>query len=309
MSASIAMTPTTGATTQNLRPSFIGIVRGELFKIGHQWTTWIMAVLLIGVMIFPNFLIVTLSNVSTTLAHFPLQVLYRQAGVDLLVLRVFSGVFLIIVTARLIGMEYSGGTIRILLSRGVGRLQLLFAKLTAITLVALAVLVGGVILSAILGCIVLLIEAGNLNALQAITSGFWADTWLYVVTVMISMAVTILMAAAVTVIGRSLAVGLSVGVSWFPADNIGVIFFFLAYRLTGSNFWTLFTGDWLGPNINAMPGLLLPERAHEMLLGSRAFTPPLVPVTGGHTLLITLLYGIAFAAVAIILTWRRDVKE
>ena len=115
------------------------------------------------------------------------------------------------------------------------------------------------------------------------------------------------MATAVTVVGRSLAFGVSVAMLWYPAENISVLFLFLGFRLTNSNFWTLLSGDFLGLNLNAMPAAILPARA--ALAATINFQTPLVPVDGGHTLLVTAIFAIVFAAIAIVLTARRDVKE
>jgi ABC-2 type transport system permease protein len=45
----------------------------------------------------------------------------------------------------------------------------------------------------------------------------------YVLTIATNMGVTILLAAAVSVLGRSLAFGLSAALVWFPVDNIGTV--------------------------------------------------------------------------------------
>jgi ABC-2 type transport system permease protein len=293
---------------QTARPSFVGIMRGELLKVGRQWTTWIMLVLLAGIMALPMLLDLARPRLADELASDPLTALYQTMGSDLLVFRVFAGAVLIVLTARLIGMEYSGGTIRILLSRGVGRLQLLSAKLLTLALIGLVLLVAGLLFDGLLAVIVLQLISGNLTALHALNAGFWQDTWLYIETVMLSMGDAILLATAVTVVTRSLAAGLSVALVWFPADNIGTIFFYLAYRLTNSTFWLLITGDLLGPNLNAMASLVLPERATQASFG-RAFATPLVPVTAGHTLLVAGVYAAIFLAVALILTARRDVTQ
>jgi ABC-type transport system involved in multi-copper enzyme maturation permease subunit len=267
-----------------------------------------MLVLLAGIMALPMLLDLARPRLADELAADPLTALYQTMGSDLLVFRVFSGAVLIVITARLIGMEYSGGTIRVLLSRGVGRLQLLFAKLLTVALIGLALLVAGLLFDALLAVIVLQLISGNLTALNALNGSFWQDTWLTIQTVMVSMSDAILLATAVTVLTRSLAAGLSVALVWFPADNIGTIFLFLAYRLTNSTFWLLITGDLLGPNLNAMAGLVLPARATQAKFGS-AFATPLVPVTAGHTLLVAGVYAAIFAAVAVILTARRDVTQ
>lgn len=309
MDASVQVAPAATTTGGTLRPRFFGILRGELFKVSRQWSVWVMGVLLAGVVLLPYLILLTLKNLPAQLAVQPLTTLYRMMGISLFLLRVFVGPLLIVVTARLIGMEYSGGTIRVLLGRGVGRLQLLSAKLLAAAIVALIALVGALVLNVVLTVALLSLVVGNLDAFKALNSGFWQDTGLFLVTVLISMGVTILMAAAVTVIGRSLTFGLSAALAFFPADNIGTIFFFLGFALTKSTFWTLATGDLLGPNLNVMARELLPDRADAAKLGGGGLAPPLVPVTGGHTLLVTAIWAAAFLVVAVVLTWRRDVKE
>jgi len=130
-----------------------------------------------------------------------------------------------------------------------------------------------------------------------------SDMQVYVLTIALSMGVTILLAAAVSVLGRSLAFGLSVALIWFPADNIGSIVLLYAYRLTHYDFWQNISAYLLGPNLNAMPTVLTPRN-----LFSIGITP-LVNVDGTHTLLVALVYSLIFAAVAFVLMWRRDVKE
>jgi zinc transporter ZupT len=119
------------------------------------------------------------------------------------------------------------------------------------------------------------------------------------------MGVTILLAAAVSVLGRSLSFGLTVAVAWFPADNLGTVIMLLANRLTHNDFWLNITGYFLGPNLNVMPTVVIADPKASFALGA----PPLVQVDGTHTLLVTLVYALIFAVVAAVLTWRRDVKE
>ncbi|GAC1613857.1 MAG: hypothetical protein NVS4B7_05560 [Ktedonobacteraceae bacterium] len=284
-------------------PSFLGMLRGELFKISRQWTTWIMTVMLIGIIALPYIITLTVPNAKDAINSTPLQFLTIRTQSNLAVLRAFSGFFLIILTARVIGLEYQLGTIRVILARGVGRLQLLLVKLITIVLVALVILVAGLLLNLALLYSLVFLLAGNVNAFNALTAAFWSDTWFYILTVMISMGVTILLTTAVTVLGRSLAFGLSVGLSWFAADNLGTVFMLLANRLTHNDFWLNVTAYFLGPNLNQMPTALISKQTFS--IGA----PPLVDVDGPHTLLVALVYALIFAVVAVVLTWRRDVKE
>ena len=304
-------TVVTSATAENKlfhtsRPSFFGILGGELFKISRQWATWVMLVLLAGVIALPYIISLTVPDLKDAINHTPLLFLTNRLAQNLAVLRVFIGIFLIVVTATAIGLEYQLGTIRVLLSRGVGRLQLLAAKLTAVVIVALAIFIAGLLYNILLMSTLLLIMVGNLNAYNAITPAFWTEAQQYTLTILISMGATILMAAAAAVVGRSLTFGLTIAVAWFPVDNIGTIFLYLANRLTHNDFWLNVSAYLLGPNLNIMPTALITSAKTEVFnIGAK----PYVKVDGAHTLWVTLVYSLIFVAVAVILTWRRDVKE
>jgi ABC-2 type transport system permease protein len=306
MANSVSVMTLPSTPTHGARPRFAGIVRGEFIKVSRQWTTWGMFVVLAGILTLPFLVSLSAPGFKDGLGQEPLFELYRTMGRNLWAFRMFVGPVLVVITARLIGMEYSGGTIRVLLGRGVGRLQLLGAKLLAITVYAIGLLLAGLIFDAVMTLLTIGAAAGNFDALKALNSAFWQDTGTYILTIAISMAVTILMAAAVTVLGRSLAIGLSVGLGFFAADNIGLIFFYLASRLTNSQGWLLATGDLLGPNLNAMPKAVLPTRA---AAATFSFNAPFTPVTGGHTLLVTAIWTAGFIATMVWLTWKRDVTE
>ena len=284
-------------------PSFWGLVQGEFFKISRQWAIWLMLVLLLGVIALPYLVTFTIANEKASIESNPLYFLTIRMESNVSVLRVFIGIFLLVLTATVIGLEYQLGTIRILLARGVGRLQLLAAKVVTVTLFGLGVLIIGLLLNVAFMCIVLSIITGSLNAFKAIDSTFWNDTWLYVLSMLISMGVTILLATALSVAGRSLAIGLSASLVWFPVDNIGTEFLYLADRLTHNDFWLNISAYLLGPNLNHMPVAL----AGKGSLGIGI--TPLVQVDVPHTLYVALVYAIIFAVVAIVLMWRRDVRE
>jgi ABC-2 type transport system permease protein len=288
-------------------PSFVGIVSGELRKIRYQWSTWIMALVVAGFLSLQYLLYLLLHNTKERFGAQPIRFLYTMIGTDSTMLKVFGGALLIVVTARLIGMEYSGGTIRVILSRGVGRLQLLFGKLTAVALLALVLSIVGVAYTFVLKVLVLFVKFGSLDILTKAPSTLWQDSGVLYLTILVSFGTAILLAAAVTVVGRSLAFGLTVGIVWFPAESFATIFLLVATRLTSNTFWSIASGDLLGPNLDVMGKLVLPARA--AAVGGVSFTPPLVPVTGGHTLLVTAVWAAVFLSVAMVLTWRRDVQE
>src|SRR5258706_3167147 len=158
------------------RPTFLGILRGELFKISRRRATWVMGGMMVLLIALPYLVILNSPLVKNSLLNDPLNALYGGMGTELMFLRVFSGLFLILLTARLIGMEYSSGTIRVLLARGVGRLQLLFAKLLAIAVVALATLIGGILLNAVLSVLAVGAGTGRLDAVKDANDGVLGHT-------------------------------------------------------------------------------------------------------------------------------------
>jgi len=305
----MSVVTTTTATTAERRPmhsetpSFIGIVRGEFFKFGHQWATWIMALLFFCVNLLPYIITFTGQNPGQSLQATPLKFYYNHFEAGLAIIRVFGGIFLIILTATAIGREYQLGTIRILLGRGVGRLQLLFAKLLTVVILGIVILLGGLLLNALASCLTALALTGNLNSLNALTSAFWSDIWTYILTILVSMGASILMASAAAVVGRSLTLGLSIALAWFPVDNIGTTFLYLAMRLTHQDFWLNITAYLLGPTLNKMPDAVITGGA--LTIGPQ----PFVTVTGTQTLIVALVYAVVFAIIALVLTRVRDVKE
>ncbi|GCF10326.1 ABC transporter permease [Dictyobacter arantiisoli] len=286
-------------------PSFFGLVRGELLKLSRRWSTWIPLVITLLFIAACMFLQTLRSGLKDYLTTDPLHALYGYSENGLGFTRAFIGLYLLILTAYVIGLEYQMGTIRVLISRGVGKLQLLAAKVTTIAIVAVLVLIVALILNVIMMGVVLIIGTGNLNALNSLTPQFWSDTLVSLSTILVSMLVTILLGTAASVLGRSLTIGLALGLAWFPVDNIGSQFFGLGYELSKNNFWLDATAYFLGPNLNRMAGAILPASLHVTAI----LFKPLVEVDGSHTLWVAAVYGAIFLAASILLTKFRDIKE
>ena len=314
MSAVITSAPAEQIKLHNATPSFFGLVRGEFLKVTRQWNTWILLILLAAVTVLPYIVETARPRFKADIASATLTVYYDQMSIGLSVLRVFTGFFLLIVTARMIGQEYQLGTIRVLLSRGVGRLQLLFAKLLTMAIIAIILLIVGIVVNALLTIALVAGIAGNLNSLSSLTSQFWSDSVIYVLYVLLNMGVSILLATAAAVIGRASVFGISAALAFFPLDNFGTVIMLLANRVTNSDFWLSITAYFLGPNLNQMPVALTAGRVNTIGFGPLYTTDGAnvghgILVDGTHTLVVAGVYAAIFAAVAIWLTWKRDVKE
>ena len=184
-------------------------MRGELFKLTRQRLNWLLLLMLAGTTSIYYLFALGSTGIKDFLLADPLGSYVSLMSRELTLIRAFIGIFLLIATARMIGLEYQNGTIRVLLARGVGRVQLLGAKALAMAITALVVFAGCLALAAILAVALTAIIAGSLTPLQSLTSEFWRDMGLYIVTVLISMGVTILMVVFVTVASRSLPFGMA----------------------------------------------------------------------------------------------------
>jgi ABC-2 type transport system permease protein len=308
-----------GGVASVARPRFFGIFAGELFKISRLRAFWLMVVLIFGLAFAPILLYMSRPTLKDLLLQDPAGALYNIMPVDLSVIRIFMGILLLILSAMVVGLEYQQGTIRILLGRGVGRLQLLGAKALALAVVGAVLLVALLVYDYLLALGMLLLKAGNLDLLKHATPAYWADARLYLLTVIISMAATLALGICVSVVGRSLAFGASGGLSWFAADNLLVIVMLLVANFTNSDFWNRVTGFFLGPVLNTLPTLLIAGRTVTITdpKGVHTFVRPIAvigfqpqdKIDGTQGLLVIAAYTVVFVVTAIVLTWRRDVLE
>lgn len=305
MSTPIVVTTTETLSQPAMHARFLGIIRGEFLKIARIF--WLMLAIMTAGLLAGFLLGAIQPSVKTDLQHAPLHFLYYSMESNLVILRILSGILLLILTSFTIGYEYQYGTIRILLARGAGRVQLLLAKLAMLALIALALLAVFTLLIALLTCVSMLVQAGNLNALSALVPAFWSNIGIDLLIVTINMGATILLAAAMNALGRSLTFGLSASLLWFPIDNIGAPFMSVLAQLTHNDIWLNTTAYFLGPLLNRLPDWLLAREAHS---GFESFgSGPLVSVSSSHSLLVIGVYSLIFLVVALVPTWKRDVKE
>jgi ABC-2 type transport system permease protein len=320
MSVSIAPTAGTGvAAGRAARPSFLGAFGGEFLKISRMRIFWVMAALYACLIVGPQIVFTTRSSIKAQLVSSPLNTLYNLMEVDLSLLRVFGGIFILVLAAHVIGLEYQHGTIRVLLGRGIGRLQLLGAKTLALVVAAAGILIAGLAIEMALDYVLILAVVGNTNPITGLSARFWTDARLYLLTVAISMGATLLLGIAVSVVGRSLSFGLGVGLSWFAADNLGTLIMLLAYQFTQADFWRNITGFFLGPILNTLPQYLIAPRTgmFQTEQGLQTISRPaatiganpLVNISTQQALWVIAGYCAIFAIVSIVLTWRRDVLE
>jgi ABC-type transport system involved in multi-copper enzyme maturation permease subunit len=286
-------------------PSFFGAVRGEAIKVSRQLSFWLM---LAGAFVLLAITVVAVNtalNVPDTARNdatvFALQMLSLYGTI----FQVGSGILLLIVGSRLIAMEYSSGTVRIAYARGVGRLQLLLAKLVLLSFVGVVLLAGYIL---VVGAIVTALYAsytGGLAGLDKLDPSFWEDFRYFLLVQGISMGVVLLLASAAAGLGRALAFAMAASLAFFPIDNFLVGIMALTARATKHDSpWTNVTEYLLGPNLNVVLKLVEPNH-----YAQGAFAPPLNDVDGTHALIVIGAWAAVFAVIAVSRAVRPDVLE
>ncbi len=287
-----------------LRPSLTGAFRGELLKVSRQLSVWLMllgALVLLGVVVLA----------ASTAGPFKSDLLNRPTAFvnDILqiygtVFQVGSGIFMLIVGARLLAMEYSAGTVRVLYARGVGRLQLLSVKAAALVVLGLGLLVGYVAVVAVIVLVTVQVWAGSLSPLGQVSSVAWQDAGRALVFYSANIGVLVLVAAAAAALGRSLTFGLPAALSLFPADNFASLILMLVARVTQHQHPWLDINQWfLGPNLNYVLSLW------EVSKPRPAFSSPAASVDLTHVVAVVCAWAAGLAVVAIVRTVRTDVLE
>jgi len=125
--------------------------------------------------------------------------------------------FLLALAATLVAMEYGHGTVRVLLARGAGRWRLLLAKLLALELLGVGLLIAYAGIAAVEAALAMLIWGVGPATIVAAP---WTDLGLAVATAVVAMTVAVVVGATAGVIGRSVAAGLIIGFGFFVADSL-----------------------------------------------------------------------------------------
>jgi ABC-2 type transport system permease protein len=288
-----------------VRPRFFGAFRGETIKVTRQLSFWLMLVGAFVLLAIITLAVTSAQNIQDQLKADPTATVYGLRDVFGTVFQIGSGIFLLIVGSRLIAMEYSSGTIRILYARGMGRLQLLLAKMLTLAVIGVALLAGYAVLVGGIMAALIYLWTGGLSPVQHISNEFWSDLGRWALVQGMSMVVVILMAVAAAGIGRSLAFAMAASLAFFPVDNFMTIILLLAARVTKHDHpWLDISQYLLGPNLNVVLNLL--EPGHH---ARAAFAVPLVHVDATHALVVIGVFAAVFAAIAALRAARPDVLE
>ncbi len=259
------------------------LVRGELRKIIFQRTNWALPVAAVGLGILAA---KTAGDAAPRLGPFQLALdTYRTFAAAAI------GVMMLGLSAQLVAAEYQWGTIRVVIGRGVGRLRLLGAQLTAVTIVAVPLLA----LLGVGGATYLAVRLASRSA-----SAVWSEVWLSAIVVLLSAVVCGILGAAAGAVGRSMTLAMVIVAGFFPLDNVLGFLLPLIQNATQEQVWAAATTYLLGSTLNQLPAVLMGRPAAQMV--GPALTTDLT-----HCLVVIAGYIGVLGTAAVLFTSQRDI--
>jgi ABC-type transport system involved in multi-copper enzyme maturation permease subunit len=280
----------------------------EFFKLRKRMMTWILAVLMAGLVILLYSVFWSVSGHVTTFgenAEYTGQdlrrALFLQTSVpfSLQMVASFGTVFAMILAAGAVGSEYSWGTVRLMATAASGRVRLIGAKL----LVVCGLVAAGALLAVVVGLIyssIITVTNGG-SDFSFVTPGFMRDQAESFGRTLFVMAPYVTLAFAMAAVGRSTLAGVGAGIGFaFVEPLIGGLM-----RLGGSPWKEI-------PNylVNANSNVVLLQNKLPDVVRFGPSTQDLAQRQLNGTpeaMFILAIYSLAFVALAFLVYRRRDI--
>ncbi len=221
-------------------------------------------------------------------------------------------VLIIILAGAIVGGEYAVGTIRLMFTRGPGRIQFLLAKVIALVSCIVLSVVGMTVLGILLGSLLNLITGVAPNFVF-ITGAWLGHALLYMLITMLALFMYAMMAFWFATLGRVTAAGMAGALVWnFLAEPVLKFVFGVLASVTGgamAHLWGAVPDYFISNNISTLLqnqgtslfGLVLPG---QVLTSGSAY-----PLSDLHALLVLVGYLILFIGLSWWITVRRDVTN
>jgi ABC-2 type transport system permease protein len=280
----------------------------EFFKLRKRMMTWILAILMVGLVVLLYSIFWSVSGHVTTFGEQNeftgedlRRALFLQTSVpfSLQMVASFGTIFAMILAAGAVGSEYSWGTVRLMATAASGRVRLIAAKL----LVVCGLVAAGALLAVVVGLIyssIITVTNGG-SDFTFVTPSFIGDQAESFGRTLFVMAPYITLAFAMAAIGRSTLAGVGAGIGIaFVEPLIGGLM-----RLAG-NPWKEIPNYLLNANSNVV---LLQNKVPDVI----RFGPTPEDLARNHVngfpvaMLILALYSVAFIALAFFVYRRRDI--
>ena len=214
-------------------------------------------------------------------------------------------VLLVILVSTIVGGEYASGTVRLMLTRGPTRTQILLSKVGA----AICCIVLGVVGITLLGVctgLLLSLAAGVAPDFGFFSAAWMGNTLLYLLLIMLALFTYAMMALFLSTLGRATAAGLAGVLTWsFVIEPVIELISNFSKNISGptGSFFQSLPDYLIGPNISA-----LLQNQGQYVFPSPGGPP--VPLSSDlHSLLVLAAYLVIFIGLSWWISVRRDVTH
>ena len=248
--------------------------------------------------------VLTFIGIMATVSLFGLFALPESLSLITQLLLTLGQILIIILVSTIVGGEYTDKTVRLMLTRGPTRTQLLLSKIGAAADAVVLCVVGITLLGILTGFM--------LNVITGITPtfDFFSMSWLghallYMLITMLGLFTYAMMALFLSTLGRATAAGMAGVLTWSfliePAISIIGLF---GRTISGP----------LGSFFQALPAYLIGPNISVLLQNDSPYIFPQSPgaqvpqaTTDIHALLVLAVYLVVFIGIALWVNRRRDV--
>jgi ABC-type transport system involved in multi-copper enzyme maturation permease subunit len=272
--------------------SFTQLVGAELYRTRRQRSNWALPIIPLSGLAVVAMLTITSYGLTDLHGKSLLGAARNLTDTAALVVAMSMGIPILLIAARVAAHDYAYGTVRLMLGGGAGRITVLLAKLATSSIVGLmAWLIG----SALAAACVLLLSTGVREHLTVLPGIYWREAAIDVGAIAVSLTCCVVLGTATSTVSRSLVVGVTAAMVWFPAENILTGLFAFVVATTHQDFFIKASGWLLAPNLNHLIQALEPWRSAIEIgarpLGETARSP--VGPVGAEECLIVIAAWIA----------------
>jgi ABC-type transport system involved in multi-copper enzyme maturation permease subunit len=212
------------------------------------------------------------------------------------------------------GGEFSGGSIRLILSRGMGRTSYLVAKFMALSVAGAALALIGLVASMLLANALIFVNPAAPTLLKLDGSTVGILSMLYLGTLETGVF-CLLLGSALGIMTRSAALGLVAGCGWLIGEDLLARLLQMISASLHTNAGLQIVALLFTPNLNAVYQDTLPPPLAVMvepltgIVACNSTTGACRTSSAGQALLISLVWALLLSAVSIYFAARRDVLQ
>lgn len=323
MSQVTSTSQTTGSPTFSMNGRHAGniwqLTRNEIFKLRKRPVIWGM-LLLDLFFVFAAWLVLVYYAMQSpdgfTTGHLLGGIVgLRNAIGQPLTLGRRGGEFIAVALAGLVfGGEFSSGSIRLILSRGVSRVSYLVAKFLALVITCIFLVLVSLLLSMILCNFLIFIHQPAPTLLNLDGPTFVAIVGMCLGTLE-NFVFCLLLGAALSMITRSAAFGIAAGFGYLIGEDIAAQILPVVGKAVHTDLGNQIVSLLYTPNMNAFYANMLPgylAKSLDQLDGVIACNPvaqTCVTVDITHALIVDLVWVLILGGVSVYLFIKRDVLQ